>query len=88
MYTLYQDKTNKFSCKVEIEGASPATAKARLILEGMGFPAALLFPGTISLDGEEVMCSVTIPNSKTLLPEGLSGSLKLELIVEDTIFFP
>ena len=88
MYILFADKINKFSCSIEIEGASVAQAKARIKLATPLLPMELLFPGVIVASGDSTECVITIPPLKTFLNEGASGSLQLELLVEDSIFFP
>ena len=44
-YKLYSDKTNKFSCNVELKGASLNKYKARVIIESEEFN--YIFNGTI-----------------------------------------
>ena len=83
MYKFYKDKNENFECKLGIEGASLSKASARLILENSEFN--LIFEGKIDEDGK---CIVPIKKLK-ILTEGLTGKLKLEVIVdEDTYFQP
>jgi len=79
-YTLYRDKSEEFSCDVDIEG-SREEATARLIVETKDW--TLLFPGTIS-DGK---CNIPI-KKLNIFEEGQKGTIKLEVIVEGTVFVP
>jgi len=83
MYKFYKDKNENFECNIGLEGASLSNAQARLILENEEFN--LVFKGNIDKDGK---CIVPIKKLK-ILTEGLTGKLKLEVIVEeDTYFLP
>lgn len=83
MYKFYKDKNESFECNIGIEGASLSKASARLILENSEF--SLIFEGKIDEYGK---CTVPIKKLK-ILTEGLTGKLKLEVIVdEDTYFQP
>lgn len=79
-YTLYKDISEEFSCDVDIEG-SREEAIARLIIETPDW--TLLFPGTI-LDGR---CNIPI-KKLNIFNEGQKGIIKLEVIVEGTVFTP
>lgn len=84
MYKIYTDKKEEFTCQLEIEGADISNTTSRLILEtDKGF--SLLFPGKVSKDGK---CSVNIDKIKNVLKENDGGSIKLEVIADDTIFVP
>lgn len=83
MYKFYKDKNENFECNIGLEGASLLNAQARLILENDEFN--LIFDGQIDKNGK---CIVPIKKLK-ILTEGLTGKLKLEVIVEeDTYFLP
>jgi len=83
MYKFYKDKNENFECNIGLEGASLSNAQARLILENEEFN--LVFNGQIDRSGK---CVVPIKKLK-ILTEGLTGKLKLEVIVEeDTYFLP
>lgn len=83
MYKFYKDKNENFECNIGLEGASLSNAQARLILENEEFN--LVFNGQIDKNGK---CIVPIKKLK-ILTEGLTGKLKLEVIVEeDTYFLP
>lgn len=81
MYIFHKDKNENFECNIGLEGASLSNAQARLILENEEFN--LIFKGNISKDGK---CIVPIKKLK-ILTEGLTGKLKLEVIVEDDTYF-
>ena len=83
MYKLYTDKTEIFECDIQIEGASLNNSSARLIVETEDL--TLLFKGTIDSQGK---CRVPVKKLKGLLGESLQGSIKLEVIAEDTYFIP
>jgi hypothetical protein len=83
MYTLYLDKPDQFSCKVDIDGADLDDSQVRLVVEGQRHN--LLFYGELSEDGS---CTIPLAKLKGLLKEGAKGSMKLEVIAEDTFFTP
>lgn len=82
-YKLYTDKPTEFECKVELSGASIANAKARVIVEASD--KTLLFSGTVGRGGK---CTIPISKLRGLLPESAKGTLRLEVIVDDTYFQP
>jgi len=83
MYTLFTDKSEDFKCNIGVEGASIANTSARLVLENknMNIP----FEGVVNQDGS---CTIPIKKLKNILPEGLQGTMKLEVIADDTFFSP
>lgn len=83
MYTLYTDKTEDFKCNIGVEGATINNTKARLVLENKDMN--LLFEGKIGTDGT---CIIPIKKLKHILPEGAEGTMKLEVIADDTYFSP
>jgi hypothetical protein len=83
MYKLFTDKTELFECNVKLEGASLKSSVARIIVESED--VNLLFNGTITSDGK---CTIPIKKLKGLLGENSKGTLKLEVIAEDTYFVP
>ena len=83
MYTLYTDKSEDFKCNIGVEGADITNTHARLVLENSTMN--LLFEGTINKGGE---CIIPIKKLKHILPEGVQGRLKLEVIADDTYFSP
>ena len=82
-YKLYTDKTETFKCKIHLEGAELSEAKSRLVIESSKFN--LLFEGTIDTNGN---CEVPIKKLKNILKENDSGTMKLEVIADDTYFEP
>ena len=82
-YKLYIDKKENFECQLKLEGASLKDAKSRMIVESGDFN--LMFDGTIDNSGK---CVVPISRLKGLLREGTKGTMKLEVIAEDTYFQP
>jgi hypothetical protein len=83
MYKLFTDKVELFECDVKLEGASLTNSIARIVIESQD--VNLLFNGTISADGK---CKIPIKRLKGLLGENTKGTLKLEIIAEDTYFVP
>lgn len=82
-YKLYSDKTNKFSCNVELKGAPLNKSKARVIIESDDFN--YIFNGTIDSKGK---CEILIPKTKNFLSENTNGKIKLEVIADDVFFEP
>ena len=83
MYKLFTDKTELFECSISLQGASLKKSKARLVVETQDY--SLLFNGTISKSGK---CEIPIRKLKGLIDEDTSGSIRLEVIAEDTFFTP
>ena len=83
MYKLYTDKIENFEAKIKLEGASLKKSKARLVVEADGFD--VMFKGTISESG---MVKVPVKRLKGLIDESTKGTIKLEIIAEDTYFIP
>ena len=82
-YKLYTDKQEIFECKIHLEGASLTKANSRIIVETQDLK--LMFEGTIDKDGN---CKVPIKKLRGLLGEETNGTMKLEVIAEDTYFLP
>jgi hypothetical protein len=82
-YKLYTDKANKFNCNIEVEGTSLAKSQVRLVIESDDM--SYMFKGSIQSNGE---CEVTIPKTKSFLPEGTIGNMRLEVIADDVYFEP
>jgi len=83
MYKLFTDKTELFECDIKVEGTSLSKSKARLVIETQDY--SLLFNGKINSEGK---CQVPIKKLKGLIDESSNGSIKLEVIAEDTFFTP
>ena len=82
-YKLYTDKPNKFNCDIQIEGTSLTKSKVRLVIETND--VSYMFKGWIENNG---VCQVNIPKTKTFLPEGSKGLMRLEVIADDVFFEP
>ena len=82
-YKLYTDKKETFECKIHLEGALLAKATSRIIVETQDLK--LMFEGTIDKDGN---CKVPIKKLRGLVNEDTKGTMKLEVIAEDTYFLP
>jgi len=82
-YKLYTDKQEIFECNIFLEGASLTKATSRIIVETQDLK--LLFEGTIDKDGN---CKVPIKKLRGLVGEDTKGTIKLEVIAEDTYFLP
>jgi len=83
MYTLYTDKIENFKCTVDVEGAALSETKARLVLQSDKLN--LLYEGDIDKSGA---CSIPVDKLKNILSEGETGTMRLEVIAEDTFFIP
>ena len=83
MYKLYTDKKEIFECDISLEGASLKDAKARLVVETDNI--SLLYKGAIGSNGN---CKVPIRKLRGILDESTKGTIKLEVIAEDTYFVP
>ena len=82
-YKLYTDKQEIFECNIFLEGASLTKATSRIIVETQDLK--LMFEGTIDKDGN---CKVPIKKLRGLVGEDAKGTMKLEVIAEDTYFLP
>lgn len=81
-YTVYKDKSEDFSCDIQLEGANLDDTQARLILESKEW--TLMFNGEIDRKGKCI-----IPIKKLgILNEGTVGKIRLEVIAEGTVFTP
>ena len=81
-YSVYKDKSEDFSCDIQLEGANLNETEARLILESDDW--TLMFNGEIDKKGK-----CTIPIKKlAILNEGTVGKIRLEVIAEGTVFTP
>jgi hypothetical protein len=81
-YQVFIDKSENFTCEIELEGAQLKDTQVRLVLETENWN--LLFNGEIDRNGK-----VNIPIKKlSLFDEGDHGSIKMEVIAEGTVFIP
>lgn len=83
MYKLFTDKPELFECNIALEGASLKKSTARLVVETDSY--SLLFKGRIDSNGN---CKIPIRKLKGLIDENSEGSIRLEVIAEDTFFTP
>jgi len=83
MYKLFTDKAELFECDIKVEGTSLSKSKARLVVETSDY--SLMFNGSIDSNGN---CKVPIRKLKGLIDESTNGSVRLEVIAEDTFFTP
>jgi hypothetical protein len=82
-YKLYTDKKEIFECKITLEGASLKDAVSRIVVNTPDLK--LMFEGTIDNQGN---CKIPIRKLRGLLGENDKGTMKLEVIAEDTYFEP
>ena len=82
-YKLYTDKKEIFECKITLEGASLKDATSRMVVNTTDLK--LMFEGTIDNNGN---CKIPIRKLRGLLGEDSKGTMKLEVIAEDTYFLP
>ena len=81
MYTFYRDKEETFECNVSISGASINNTSARLIIDTPSLNIVLY--GKL----RDNKCLVSIPKM-IMFNEGTRGQVRLEIIVDDTLFVP
>lgn len=81
-YKIYRDKEENFECNISVQGAKLSNSQARLILDHE--ICNLVFYGKVSKDGK---CVVPL-KKMAYFPEGTIGRIRLEVIVDDTIFTP
>ena len=82
-YKLYTDKKEIFECKITLEGASLKDATSRMVVNTPDLK--LMFEGTIDKDGN---CKIPIRKLRGLFAENDKGTMRLEVIAEDTYFEP
>ena len=83
MYKLFTDKKEVFECDIKLSGASLEKSNVRLVVESND--VNLLFKGKIDSTGK---CSVPVKRLSGLLGESTTGTLRLEVIADDTFFTP
>lgn len=83
MYKLFTDKAEVFECDIQVEGASLTNSSARLVVETKDY--SLMFDGEIKSGGK---CTIPIRKLKGLIEEDSEGTIKLEVIADDTYFTP
>jgi len=83
MYKLFTDKKEVFECDLKLSGASLDKSNVRLVVESADIN--LLFKGKIDSTGK---CVVPVKRLSGLLGESTTGTLRLEVIADDTFFTP
>tara|TARA_R110002096_G_scaffold40241_1_gene109572 strand:- start:746 stop:1315 length:570 start_codon:yes stop_codon:yes gene_type:complete len=83
MYKLFTDKSELFECTIALEGASLKKSNARLVIETNEY--SLLFKGKIDANGN---CKIPIKKLRGLIEENTKGTIRLEVIAENTFFTP
>ena len=83
MYKLFTDKKELFECDIKLSGASLDKSNVRLVVESAD--VNLLFKGKIDSTGK---CTVPVKRLSGLLGESTTGTLRLEVIADDTFFTP
>ena len=81
-YKIYRDKEEIFECNISVQGAKLSSSSVRLIFDHE--ICNLVFYGKISKEGK---CAVPL-KKMNFYPEKSTGRVRLEVIVEDTIFIP
>ena len=81
-YRIYRDKEEIFECNISVQGAKLSSSQVRLIFDHE--ICNLVFYGKISKEGK---CAVPL-KKMNFYPEKSTGRVRLEVIVEDTIFVP
>ena len=81
-YKIYRDKEEIFECNISVQGAKLSSSQVRLIFDHE--ICNLVFYGKISKDGK---CAVPL-KKMNFYPEKSTGRVRLEVIVEDTVFVP
>jgi hypothetical protein len=81
-YKIYRDKEEIFECNISVQGAKLSSSQVRLIFDHE--ICNLVFYGKISKEGK---CAVPL-KKMNFYPEKSTGRVRLEVIVEDTVFVP
>ena len=82
-YKLYTDKSEDFTCEINIKNASLKGSMARLVVESAD-GINLVFNGKI----EGGKCNIPVRRLRGLLDENITGKMFLEVIIEDIYFRP
>lgn len=83
MEIFYTDKSKKFECNIDIDGADINETKARLALSFDKSNVKYIYEGSISKNGK---CTIKIPEMKHT--PNIVGNVVLEVIAENTYFEP
>jgi hypothetical protein len=81
-YKIYRDKEEIFECNISIQGAKLSSTQVRLIIDHD--ICNLVFYGKVYKEGK---CKIPL-KKMTFYPEGSMGRMRLEVIVDDSIFTP
>jgi hypothetical protein len=81
-YKIYRDKEEIFECNISVQGAKLSSSQIRLVFDHE--ICNLVFYGKINKDGK---CVVPL-KKMNFYPENSTGRVRLEVIVDDTIFIP
>jgi hypothetical protein len=81
-YKIFRDKEEIFECNISVQGAKLSSSQVRLIFDHE--ICNLVFYGKINKDGK---CAVPL-KKMNFYPEKSTGRVRLEVIVEDTVFVP
>jgi hypothetical protein len=82
LYKIYKDKEEIFECNISVQGAKLSSSQVRLVFDHE--ICNLIFYGKISKEGK---CVVAL-KKMNFYPEKSTGRVRLEVIVDDTIFTP
>jgi hypothetical protein len=82
LYKAYKDKEEIFECNISVQGAKLSSSQVRLIFDHE--ICNVIFYGKIGKDGK---CVVPL-KKMNFYPERSTGRVRLEVIVDDTIFIP
>ena len=81
-YKIYRDKEEIFECNLSVQGAKLSSSQVRLIMDHD--ICNLVFYGKIYKEGK---CKIPLKKI-TFYPEGSIGRIRLEVVVDDSIFIP
>jgi hypothetical protein len=82
LYKIYRDREETFECDISIQGAKLSSSQVRLIFDHE--ICNVVFYGKIFKEGK---CKVPL-KKMNFYPEGSKGRVRLEVIVDDTVFVP
>lgn len=81
-YKVYRDREETFECNISVQGAKISNSQVRLIFDHE--LCNVIFYGKVYKDGK---CAVPL-KKMSFYPEESVGRVRLEVIVDDTIFIP
>lgn len=85
MYLIPIDKIDIFEASIHVDGIDYSKLNCRLVLESSN----KAIPSFI-FNGEVInsKCKISIPKLKSFIGEGLTGTMRLEVIADDMFFTP